>query len=482
MQSKRQLVIFFFVFAVTGCATNPPLENILAIDRDGNAEYPGRTVAFDHTLKDDKECYFEKESEKCYIDRLLKTDNNKILIYIHGGLNYPLQATTKAKELIDLIEVTDNVYKPLFIHWRSALFTTYKEHLFHDRQGEHWKTAGLLTAPFVLLEDLGRGLIRSPMTMLRTVSNYYKSVVFDKSPGEFSAFSMDKHVRTDRNSVNSLVSNFGELPLLIDKRNKVEKVSDGLLNFAYMGLSLTTVPIFDALGTGAWATMKRRTEIMFTKARPSRKHHSNGNYREQREGVATRLIDGLARKQEKDKTKIILVAHSMGTIIANKILSNWPELEFEKIIYMAAASSIEDYRLSVLPYLRRHNHTVFYNYSLHPIAENTDSYGFGLGGFGSLLTQIDNFYEAPITEDQRTLGRWANVMNGIIYLIGKDDVENKVAERLCFRTLPLGSEYPSKHGDFDEIKFITKGKFWEGELGKKDGYKLKSKCSGELAG
>ncbi len=363
----------------------------------------------------------------------------------------------------------------MFIHWRSALYSTYKEHLFHDRQGEYWGIGGYLTTPFVLLEDLGRGLSRAPMVLLKTANNYIKSIRFGETPGEHNAALLSEYVKSNRGSGNSFVSGFGELPVLNDERGMAERVSDGLINFAQMGLSLTTAPLFDVIGTSAWATMKRRTEIMFTKTKSIGGKYDSVNHIKQREGIATKLFDRLARKQKYEKTKMVLVGHSMGTIIANKILSNWPEIEFEKIIYMGAASSIDDYRLSVLPYMRIYKETVFYNYSLHPIAENTDSYYIGFGGTGSLLTQIDNFYEDPTTEDQRTLGRWANVMNGINYLMDKDD---SITSRLCFRTFPLGGGYPSKHGDFDEIKFITKGRFWTGELGNEDGYKLKSKCIG----
>lgn len=68
-------------------------------------------------------------------------------------------------------------------------------------------------------------------------------------------------------------------------------------------------------------------------------------------------------------------------------------------------------------------------------------------------------------------------MNSFNYLIDKDE-EKTVVNRLCFRTFPLGERYPSKHGNFDEVKFITQGRFWTGELGNKKGHKLKSICNG----
>lgn len=389
-----------------------PLKNILSIDRNGNAEYPGRTLAGDHTLKDDEECYKEhslEQTEECYIERLLNTEKKKIIIYIHGGLNHPSQATDKAKDLIDLIKVTDGEYKPIFIHWRSALYSTYTEHLFHDRQGEYWNSGGYLTFPFVLVEDLGRALSRIPMVWLKIANNYYKTIFFGKTSGEENAVKLNEEILVN-GSQNTNLSNFGELPILSDERGLSEKISDGVLNYAHMGLSLITAPLFDVIGTSAWATMKRRTEIMFTKTRPLGDAYDAANHSKQRVGIATKLFDRLQKKQRDEDTKLILVGHSMGAIIANKIISNWSEIKFEKIIYMGAASSIADYRLTILPYMRKTKESVFYNYSLHPIAENTDTYFNGFGGTGSLLTQIDNFYEDPTTENERTLGRWSNVI------------------------------------------------------------------------
>ena len=69
---------------------------------------------------------------------------------------------------------------------------------------------------------------------------------------------------------------------------------------------------------------------------------------------------------------------------------------------MAAACSIKDFQAAVIPYLHDHADTKFFNYTLHPVAENLESHGYGFGGTGSLLNQIDNFYENPVFENQRT--------------------------------------------------------------------------------
>lgn len=463
---------------LSGCATAPPTAEqqaaiekqraatIISINPAGELVTPGTS----NVIPDDP-LNADKNPLKSYIDNVLNTvDKNKMVIYIHGGLGMPQNGLDKAKELTKPIYddyKDDKGYNPVFIDWRSGPFTTYWEHLIHNRQGENWHGFGFLTAPLILVEDLGRGLSRAPMVWWYVAHNYVKSINFGNTDSEESAQKLNELAQHE---------GFGEMPnyelVSKDPRLLGDQIKDDALGIAQTGLGLVTAPLADALATGAWSMMKRRTEIMFTKAKP-RSNTIDDNFRDymsSRDGAATQFFRALAKKQsdmfkDNKKLEIVLVGHSMGAIIANKILSNFPEIKFEKIIYMAAACSIEDFQLSVLPYMRadQNKNTQFYSYMLHPIAENMESHAGGLGQTGSLLTQIDNFYEDPTLENQRTMGRWVNVMNGVNFLNDKD---GNVKKRIYLRVMPLDPKYPSNHGDFDDCKFIESGgKFWTGELG-----------------
>jgi hypothetical protein len=513
---NKKFLIVFSALLFAGCTTVPLKNNILAIDRDGEAEIPGHTLFGTEKIK-------ETQSEDEYITLLLnpdkdnieykdknnvanlnKPDKNKIVVYIHGGLNWPSESVTKANDLTPIIE--ESGYTPLFIDWRSGLYSTYTEHLLFDRQGEYFNLWGPITAPFILLEDIGRGLTRAPMLLFQIANNYGKSIFFGGYGGEKNAHKLNGYFTCSEspdklcNSSNNF--GFGEFPKLYDVRSSNDKVKNGAIDFVNMGNALVTAPVFDVLATSAWSTMKRRTEIMFTKRicydsdkdcnkdkdKDKDKDNSPQEYQQNRTGAATKFFNDLRDKQKANKDlEIILVGHSMGAIVANKVLSNWPDINFSKVIYLAAACSIEDFKLSVLPYMKEHNRTIFYNLTLHPIAENTESHLWGFGQTGSLLTQIDNFYESPIYENKRTLGRWTNVMNNIEYSNEKNTATEKtnnnchdikqtfsnsdttfddIKPRLYFRTMPIGSRFPENHGDFNEVKFIFgAGKFWTGELG-----------------
>lgn len=405
-------------------------------------------------------------------------DHGALIIYIHGGLNFPSNSVKNANNLTCLIE--KNGYKPFFIHWRSGAWTTYKEHLLYDRQGQYYETFGPLTMPFILAEDLGRGLTRAPMRLFQNINNYGKSLFFGKYGDEKIALNLSNQYLTEENQHNYCDLNrikpsnklkFGELPTICDLRSRPVKFFDGAIDLGALGLSLITVPVFDVVATSSWSTMKRRTEIMFTKriCYPSNnncdsKFTSIEEFQTKREGVATKFFNALQDKQQKNKDiKIILVGHSMGTIIANKILRRWPKIEFSKIIYLGAATSIEDFNVSVMPYMEKHPDVEFYNISLHPIAENTEIQVFGLGQTGSLLTQIDNHYESHIYENNRTLGRWTNIVNNMDYF-NKSDTSGEILKRMNFRALPFAKGFPKNHGDFDNPEFIKNGRFWVGEI------------------
>lgn len=128
---------------------------------------------------------------------------------------------------------------------------------------------------------------------------------------------------------------------------------------------------------------------------------------------------------------------------------------------MGAACTIDDFRQSVTPYMlaQQNSETNFYNFMLHPIAENSEAHGLGIGGTGSLLTQIDDLYENPVLESGRVLGRWTNTMNGLNYF------DNRIRNRVWLRAMPFDARYPTKHGSFDESEYTDSGLFWRGTLG-----------------
>jgi len=454
------LVFLSSILLFSGCQVSPPVKHIISIDKNGSLTHPetGQLI--------------EKYNDHINNVTLNNINKNKIIIYIHGGLNTPYHSKKRARELLPLM--LDDGYYPIFINWRSGVFTTYWEHLVHHRQGQHWKYFGYVTSPFVMIADLARGILRTPIVWWHKTGSYMKANLFGRFPSEINA--------VKNTEILKISSSFGETPELVDTRSSTKKISDSVLGGVYLVGGLITAPIFDAVGTGAWGVMKRRTEIMFTKSMPfdvdlslkkdkkDEKDLSLEEYSKLKKGVLTNFFEALHKKQKSNPNlEIILVAHSMGTFVANNILSlsKWPKIKYSRIIYMAAACSIKDFQLAVVPYLKwsknqfGNKSTKFFNYMLHPIAENLEAHGYGFGGTGTVLNQIDNFYEDPVSENQRVLGKWENVMNGINYFNIKS-----IKSQIYLRTMPFDNGYPTTHGDFDNITFLCIGKFWKENFGK----------------
>ena len=154
--------------------------------------------------------------------------------------------------------------------------------------------------------------------------------------------------------------------------------------------------------------------------------------------------------------EITVVGHSMGAIVLNEAIRRKPYLPIKNIVYMAAASTIRDYAISVQPYLRRSKDTHFYNLMLHPDSE-MDERGWGIEPRGSLLVWIDDFLSKPLSIYDRTLGRFNNFLQYVHHIPEKPKC---LKERIHIRSFSAGKckkdSDPQNHSDFS-----TNYRFWD---------------------
>ena len=86
----------------------------------------------------------------------------RLLIFVHGGLNTQTGSVKRVKELTP--RIWDAGYYPIFVNWRASWAFNYFDHLFFVRQGEEWKCVlGSLSSPVVLAYDVGRAVLRAPL-------------------------------------------------------------------------------------------------------------------------------------------------------------------------------------------------------------------------------------------------------------------------------------------------------------------------------
>ncbi len=176
-------------------------------------------------------------------------------------------------------------------------------------------------------------------------------------------------------------------------------------------------------------------------------------------GALSRFLFHLANsKLNETPYEITLIAHSMGAIVANQMIMQSPKIKYKKIVYMGAAASITDFSKSVIPYMEQNKETNFYNLMLHPYAESGEKNCFDtFPPRGSLLEWLDDYFTEPRTLLDRRMGKYFNMIQAI------HTINPLVRNRIYLRHFDVGSNsnYPQKHGEFDDKKFqFWKEGFW----------------------
>ncbi len=361
----------------------------------------------------------------------------KILIFVHGGMNEPVDALDGAED--DFNDITHSTlgYYPIFINWDSGLTSSYGEHLFDVRQGRKDDKnlfTGPIAAPFELIADLGRAVTRAPLVWLYQIE---RDVETSNGVQAIGNDDKRKQLWVDHPRLAGTVELFQALlrRYRADPKNQInisigeEEVDPGEvaarfgLYFLTLPVKLATSPLIDGGGTPAWDNMSRRTLMMFEGPTLDRPATTQPGARRRPEDVlahrsgavqnfAERLTGFLdSHRDDQHPYQITLIGHSMGTMVLNEFVRRNPSLPYKDIVYMAGACSVREFSRCVVPVLMQPGRDVrFYNLCLHPLAELRETNAADLPPRGSLLVWIDDFFGNPATPLDRTLGRWENVV------------------------------------------------------------------------
>jgi hypothetical protein len=217
----------------------------------------------------------------------------------------------------------------------------------------------------------------------------------------------------------------------------------------------------------AWEIMNRRTKNLFHP--PEVFDIRSGSEKAGVEVIGaghffSLLLERVAARTNGPRYEITFVGHSMGTIVLNKVLTEYHDEwvrngVIDNIIYMAAACTIGDAKQALLPLLSALNtnsaHQVkFYNLTLHRIAEIKEASASGFAPYGSLLEYIDQHLENPQTVLDRTMGSEVNVLAAI-------HVFKPIYGCCQFKAFDRYPHHiPQRHGDFNLCPFWQKS-FWD---------------------
>jgi hypothetical protein len=373
------------------------------------------------------------------------------------------------------------------------------------REGLRQPGKAAVTLPFQIVADLGGAVARAPLALTKLY--YNDAEAFNPHRFTRNRQAGQRYATLRKLYLDKLA---GTLDPAERRRNDVIAISEGRDAFfdrkdralmdrlqweLFLPLKAATVPFIDGLGSADWRNMLRRTREMFERESNFVREWTDEDFQsphqakrlnetqvnEQlrwsgREG-AVKLFFAKAQtdlaKPDHEYPPINIIGHSMGAIVLGEILHRYPKLPFANVVCMAAACTINDFKYKYAPYLHGQGSTSrFYNLCLNGESDRAEREpwdGFELAPRGSLLVWIDSLLDDPISEDDRTLGRWENA------LLGCDYIDNDIAGRVTLKAfgrnrlsadtaLPVPYDYPPKahakfvaeplkHGQFTHFEY-----------------------------
>jgi pimeloyl-ACP methyl ester carboxylesterase len=450
---------------------------------NGTWEYKVELKSFGSSPQEQAQAY--EDYLEALVVNIRKTNHTELMVFIHGGMNFVSGSVKRAVELVgdDSRYISSKGY-PIFICWDSPP-TGYGEQTLWVRAGKTEKYGRSVgrhlyawaSLPLHLLADAGRAVTRLPAGIFEFGYNDFYSI----DPRSFTEF---KRMKEETGYLRGETEHKNRSILPSDKKVRVSAVQpvkktsknylQDIRTVLLFPLRSLALPVVDAIGVGAWNNMLRHTDTMFDRTRPESRgrqsHTPVEDAVEQRETGAIAIFFSTLREKLRDPAgyKVTLVGHSMGAIVANRIIVSYPEFTYTNIVYLAAACSVREFQNCVIPYLSEHPASRFYGLSLHPrresgeIAISPRSFGLDIAPRGSLLVWIDNIFGNPPSEDQRRFGIFQTAV------LASHNIPPNVRKQVTLKCFPFGDDEakdgiigsPQHHGDFSRSPYWDPS-FWE---------------------
>lgn len=406
----------------------------------------------------------------------------RVLLHIHGGLNGHVGAVENAIRRADeMLAETDpeDQYYPISITWPSQGLQSYGEHLFVVRQGQRYPIWARITSPIFLISDIAEGIVHLPRTWYYQAANdlnHSSYVVGDTYmfPTWRRAEALYEDIRqAQEDPLDPQYAQYAKYAHRVHlgtyERSFLSQAGRFVSYWATLPLKLiATGVVLDGMARSSWDIQQRTARNLMHRGSDFELEEGTGPVRKPANGTIGVLLEELrchvARECKAPDVdyEIVLVAHSLGTMVVNDLLlreltlqelgaDGADPLPITKIIYLSAAASVRDTARILVPYLARNPHAHFYNLTLHPSADADEMYPAMLDAppRGSLLEWIDNFYTRPPTPADRTMGKWVNTMLGL-------HLFEEVMKQVTLKSFDVGNpDDPETHSG------IHAGRFWK---------------------
>jgi hypothetical protein len=450
----------------------------------------------------------------------------KLLFFFHGGLNTAAGSVQRARDLTCTIK-QEHIY-PIFVNWNSSLPSTWWDSVAHVHKGLWQGNRYLAAVPYFIAVDEATSIVQAPTAWEAEWRHTFPHNQ-EAGPEVLHTYQelLQGSHESDHILLNDVTDPLhkglpcGDGCWLLDDRKpgEIHRAQSHLL-YSWWSKLLAPPLLIQAAGTGAWDMMQRRTAMLFrTEAefrgispqavKKSRTGEAPTSTEQQKaveqakqydtgaalayfisrfqqeflpkfcgtgqapEASPTSETDAQATPKEHEegavacekRLEVTLVGHSMGTIIVDRLLRYAPNLKVKNIVFMAAATTVEDYRDTVDAYLDRHKAdanggTDMFHLVLHPLAEVTEQGILDLAPRGSLLIWIDNYFTNPPTPLGKRVGRFVNVVPELSF------AGHGTRSHIHLKVFRVGKDLrcwnPQKHGDFGDFPFWDE-RFWRPE-------------------
>ncbi len=348
----------------------------------------------------------------------------RAVVFIHGGLNSTGIIERRTLDLYDAMH-SDGVH-PIFINYESGMAGCYGANLCRFGDG----AVGLAASPFALAADIVRGVVRIPLSVIASTQVLVGR--YDRPSGAMAEFERLAGPAPAPRGGTILVG-----PVRESGWGRIGRIAGEALVPAHY----FTAPFIDGAGTPAWEQMKRRARALLVP--------SPGKPAAIAELFATLAGDREIAVASRDgRLELVLIAHSMGTLLANEVLIEQPSLRFSEVIYLAAACPIDDVRTAVVPYLALHGRDGsqrtprFVSVMLHPLAETNEIAATSFCPRGSLLVWVDRLFGVQRDGRDRTFGRFDNALEAL------DIFPAALRPAVTLRAYGYRTDEPQRHSQF----------------------------------
>ncbi len=439
--------------------------------------------------------FLEQRLDKLFKDIIDKSRGKKmkVLFFAHGGLNSTGAAIEAAyrdyQEIkrynLEREKNNDTTIYPVFCNWNTGLISSYFQHYSVIRHGERISSTGgwflkstrflglLVSGPVMATIDLTCGLLKTPI--------YYGEGFFGSRDGMLK--NHRKYLTKYYNEAsNNDIKIFGNISgQRLDFKTRV--LCDKSLYFLAQVTGGGTYSIVNGCGSAAWKNMSRRVISMYRNNEQFYEEKENNeclqitslsykdfNYNNDLNGPMSLIFKHLLKHANNNRDIVMnidFIGHSMGTMVWNEgfrlfgdTMISVTNIKINNIVYMGAACSIKDWETSVGKILRKSQQTQFYNLSIHPKREKQELFFPIAVPPGSLLEWIDRLYEGPISFEDRTIGKYENLLtaSSILNTSYKKQIHIK-----CFGYAYTKDDIkntPVKHGGFRGKKYWDPN-FWK---------------------